>query len=114
MSSIPIVTLFYPSVPTIPRDLHALVVSNSEVDLTWRPPTSDGGTTITYYAIEIVHLDTKLNFTTEKISFRVSNLRKGEHYQISVKAVNAIGASFSVNTSATTFDGKFLIVSHHI
>lgn len=110
MASIPHATyslfVFIHTVPAVPHDLHVLAVSDSVVNLTWQPPASDGGTPITHYIIEIVHSDTQLNFTTGKTSLRVSNLRKGEHYQISVKAMNAVGPSTSVQSSVTTFDGE--------
>ena len=41
-----------PQPPSEPKDVYAEPVSNSEVLVTWNPPTDDGGFSITHYKVE--------------------------------------------------------------
>ena len=84
------------TVPTAPRDLNASAVGDNQINLTWDAPSSDGGSTITGYKIEV---STNGNSWTTRVANTGSSSRTYSHTGLSaadtrhyrVSAINASG-----------------------
>lgn len=86
------------NVPAPPNNPKVVKVGRNYVDLTWEPPTTDGGSKITGYIIEkreigsaLWHKCNEYNVTTP--NFTASNLIEKSDYEFRIIAVNAAGKS---------------------
>ena len=96
------------TVPTAPRDLNATAVGDNRINLTWDAPSSNGGSTITGYKIEVSN-NGRTNWTTRVANTGSSNrthshtgLSAGDirHYRVS--AINASGTGPHSNVARAT------------
>ena len=99
-----------PAVPSRPTGLSAKPVSPSEIDLTWTPPASDGGSPIIGYQIEI-SADSGTNWSviaantgSTATTYSSTGLSPLTTYTYRVSAINSVGTSDPSDTaSATTY-----------
>lgn len=91
--------------PSPPLDLAVKDVFKDKCTLTWKEPSSDGGTPITHYVIEMMDMDKRGqwqevgSFNADQLSRVVSDLQEGKRYKFRVKAGNKIGLSEPVDLS---------------
>ena len=89
--------------PSPPQDLKVVTVDNAKALLRWNPPTSNGGSPITGYALEKKDLSTRsadwtsATSTTDN-SATISRLVEGHEYLFRVFAENDTGASEPAHT----------------
>ncbi|XP_074242613.1 pikachurin isoform X2 [Saimiri boliviensis] len=84
--------------PAAPQQPHVIVVSDSEVALSWKPGASEGGTPIQYYSVEFIRPDFDKRWTLihERIqmdSMVIKGLDPDTNYQFAVRAMNSHGPS---------------------
>lgn len=87
------------TVPDAPAAAEA-VRGDREVTLTWTAPASDGGSAVTGYVVTATPGD--VSVTTEALTATVNGLANGTEYVFSIAAVNAVGASATLDTLAVT------------
>jgi hypothetical protein len=75
--------------PGPPTSLATTAV-NTAIAVSWSPPTSDGGSTITRYVVSATP-QTETCATTGATSCTVTGLTNGRRYNVRVRAVNAVG-----------------------
>ncbi|HWG72759.1 MAG TPA: fibronectin type III domain-containing protein, partial [Acidimicrobiales bacterium] len=96
-----------PAVPGAPTGL-AATAGNGQVSLTWTPPTSTGGSTITGY--DVYQGTTTGGESTTAVNalpvsgttYVVGGLTNGTTYYFTVEAINAIGNSAPSNEASAT------------
>ncbi|ERL85176.1 hypothetical protein D910_02598 [Dendroctonus ponderosae] len=86
------------NVPSAPREPKVVNVGKGYVDLTWEPPTSDGGSKITGYLIEKREIGSPLwtkcnDYNVSDTNFTVLNLQDRSEYEFRISAINAAGKS---------------------
>ena len=100
------------TVPSAPTGLLAQAKSSSEIDLSWNPPSSDGGSKITGYKIEragvggsswFIVIPSGQNLTA---GYRDIGLSPNTAYDYSVYALNAVGQSPPSDTAVATTNQK--------
>ncbi|XP_042308446.1 pikachurin isoform X2 [Sceloporus undulatus] len=84
--------------PDPPYQPQVIVVSDSEVALTWKPGPSEGSSSIQYYTVEFTRPDLDTNWTVirEQIqmdSMVLKGLTPNNKYQFAVRAANSYGTS---------------------
>ncbi|XP_069897165.1 pikachurin isoform X1 [Dipodomys merriami] len=84
--------------PAAPQQPHVLVVSDSEVALSWKPGESEGSSSVQYYSVEFIRPDLDKSWTIiqEQIqmdSMVIKGLAADTNYQFAVRAVNTYGSS---------------------
>nr|XP_008114302.2 PREDICTED: pikachurin [Anolis carolinensis] len=84
--------------PDPPYQPQVIVVSDSEVALTWKPGPSEGSSPIQYYTVEFIRPDLDTNWTVirEQIqmdSMVLKGLSPNNMYQFAVRAANLHGTS---------------------
>ena len=82
------------SAPEVPRNL-TVVGGDGQVVLTWEAPASDGGTAITDYEVRINQTGEWISIGSTDTTHTVTGLVNGATYVFQVRAVNAVGKSFS-------------------
>lgn len=92
--------------PTAPQQPHVIVVSDSEVALSWKPGESEGSSPIQYYSVEFTRPDFDKSWTSiqEQIqmdSMVIKGLDPDTNYQFAVRAVNPHGPSPRSQPSST-------------
>ena len=89
--------------PEPPHSIEAKAESETSVQLTWQEPHDNGGSPVLHYLIEKKEVNrrswTSVGKTSER-SIVVCKLTEGQAYQLSVRAVNAIGESEAVQLNA--------------
>ncbi|MDR3782306.1 MAG: fibronectin type III domain-containing protein [Candidatus Nitrosotalea sp.] len=93
------ITVTVPTVPSAPQNL-AAVAGNNQVSLTWNPPVSNGGSTITGY--DIFRNGTQIATNYASTSYTDTGLTNGDTNTYYVTAVNAIGQSPQSNSVSST------------
>jgi len=99
------------TVPSAPTELSVGAYNYRSIDVSWDPPTSDGGSAITYYAISWYQEGTIFDgsYNTPDASFFTFVIRDNIYsetlYTVYVQAVNAVGAGTAASGSATTIPG---------
>ena len=93
------------TVPTQPRSLNA-VASSSQIQLSWKEPSSDGNSDITGYKIEVKrdsgnYSVLESNTKSKSTSYIDSNIQIDSTYTYRVSAINSVGTGSSSETSAT-------------
>lgn len=97
----PFTFLAKPGAPTI----GSISPGDKELSITFTPPASDGGETITNYMYSLDNGVTFVSFSPAQTSspLRITNLIAGTTYPVKIKAVNSIGqGAASTSMSATT------------
>nr|XP_051709472.1 pikachurin isoform X2 [Oryctolagus cuniculus] len=84
--------------PAAPQQPHVVVVSDSEVALSWKPGESEGSSPIQHYSVEFTRPDIDKSWTLiqERIqmdSMVIKGLDPDTNYQFAVRAVNLHGPS---------------------
>ncbi|XP_050651075.1 pikachurin isoform X2 [Macaca thibetana thibetana] len=84
--------------PAAPQQPHVIVVSDSEVALSWKPGASEGSAPIQYYSVEFIRPDFDKRWTLihERIqmdSMVIRGLDPDTNYQFAVRAMNSHGPS---------------------
>ncbi len=92
------VTVTVPTVPSAPQNLVA-TAGNAQVSLTWNPPASDGGSTITGYN---VYRNDTIIATNIASNYTNTGLTNGDTDTYQVTAVNAVGQSPPSNSASAT------------
>lgn len=93
---------------TAPQSLTA-TAGNTQVDLTWTAPNSDGGSIITDYRIQYrlsgaATWSTLIDGTSTTLSARVPGLTNGSEYEFQVAAINGSGVGpYAAAVTATPF-----------
>ena len=89
--------------PTAPNGLVA-TRGDGFVDLSWSAPTSDGGSAITGYSVEVRSGTTSVSTTpVTGTTTRITGLTPGTGYTFRVSAVNSIGTGPSAATGTVVF-----------
>ena len=84
------------TVPTVPQSFNA-DAGDTQVTLTWTAPANNGNSAITRYEVSV----NNGIWNTVTSPHTVTGLTNGTQYAFKVRAVNAIGNSSEVTTSAT-------------
>jgi subtilisin family serine protease len=80
--------------PVDPQNLTARLVSNEGIVLTWLPPTSDGGSPVSVFRVEVNNGSAWQTIgSTDKLTFTAPMGKAGELLRHRVLAVNEVGAS---------------------
>ncbi|XP_058164024.1 pikachurin isoform X2 [Dasypus novemcinctus] len=84
--------------PAAPQQPHVIVVSDSEVALSWKPGEREGSSPIQYYSVEFIRPDFDKSWTLIKEQIQmdsmvIKGLVPDTKYQFAVRAVNAHGPS---------------------
>lgn len=74
--------------------------SREHINVTWKPPTKDGGSPITGYHVEVAEARPELKWLRvntrpiKELKFRIDDgIKPEKKYVIRVRAINAIGVS---------------------
>ena len=93
------------TVPTAPRDLNATAVGDTRINLSWDAPSSDGGSAITGYRIEVStngnSWTTRVANTTSR-TYSHTGLSAGDTRHYRVSAINASGTGPHSNVARAT------------
>lgn len=86
------------NVPSPPGTPKVVKVGRNYVDLTWEPPTSDGGSKITGYVIEKREIGSPIwhkcnDYNVTDTNYTVMNLTERSDYEFRIYALNAAGRS---------------------
>ncbi|KAM6224818.1 pikachurin isoform 3-T3 [Rhynchocyon petersi] len=111
--------------PSAPQQPHVIVVSDSEVALSWKPGESEGSSPIQYYSVEFIRPDFDKSWTLIKEQIKmdsmvIKGLVPDTNYQFAVRATNLHGpsppsqASDTVRTRRTEEAGSGLYGPHYI
>uniref|UniRef100_A0A8B9PVU3 EGF like, fibronectin type III and laminin G domains n=1 Tax=Apteryx owenii TaxID=8824 RepID=A0A8B9PVU3_APTOW len=100
--------------PAPPCQPQIVVVSDSEVALSWKPGVSKGSSPIQYYMVEFIRPDLDSNWTVirEQIqmeSMVLKGLLPNTKYQFAVRAANSYGSSLPSAPSDVILDLCFFI-----
>ncbi|XP_061472652.1 pikachurin isoform X2 [Rhineura floridana] len=92
--------------PDPPYQPQVIVVSDSEVALSWKPGSSEGSSPVQYYIVEFIRPDLDTNWTVirEQIqmdSMVLKGLTPNNRYQFAVRATNSYGSSLPSTPSDT-------------
>ncbi|XP_025066189.1 pikachurin isoform X2 [Alligator sinensis] len=84
--------------PEPPCQPQVIVVSDSEVALSWKPGISEGSSPIQYYTVEFIRSDLDSNWTVIKEQIQMESmvlkgLLPNTKYQFAVRAANSFGSS---------------------
>lgn len=101
------ITAVYATVPTHPSNLTATAASSSEIDLSWNAPSSDGGSPITGYKIQIstdgsTWTTIVKNTGSTDTSYSDIGLNHTTTYYYRVFALNSAGSSYRSNIASAT------------
>jgi titin len=97
--------------PNVPRSLSSSAITSTSLTLSWLLPSSNGGSAITDYRVEVssnggLVWSTIDDGVSSNLAVDVSNLLKNKSYMFRVSAVNSVGVGsvsdvFTVSTLAT-------------
>ena len=99
--------LVEPSEPDRPSKLSAAPHGQNRIDLSWKPPASDGGAPVTGYRIEVQTdggswSDRVADTDSTDTEYSHTRLSAGAERRYRVSAINASGASGPSSTASTT------------
>jgi hypothetical protein len=94
------------NIPSAPTSLAAVTASPTQINLSWNPPSNNGGAAITGYKIEVKkgagsYETLVANTQSTATSFTHTGLTKGTVYYYRVSAINSAGTGPSSDASAT-------------
>ena len=98
------------ALPGVPRNLTAEADGTSEIDLSWQPPTDDGGAQVTGYRVQVsddggaTWGDLVANTRNTRTTYSHTGLEPAttRHYRVS--AINRIGVSRASRVASATTD----------
>jgi len=97
------------SSPTSPRTISSSKITGTSLSLAWLLPSSNGGSAITDYKVEVssnCSTYTKINrATSANLGFKVTGLKPGTKYCFRVSAGNALGYSLPTNAFEVVTQG---------
>ncbi len=92
--------------PSPPRSLLASAVSSTQINLSWKQPSDDGGSSITGYKIEVKEGTDSYKILQSNIGkntqYTHTGVITGTNYQYKVYSINSIGTSISSATASVT------------
>src|SRR5437867_2639974 len=94
--------------PSSPTGLSATAVSSSQINLSWAPPTDNGGSAITGYKIErstdagTTRSPPVANSGSTATTYSDTGLTRGTTYTYKVSAINSVGMSSPSGTASAT------------
>lgn len=100
-----------PTVPAPPNGLTAVSVSSSQIDLSWTPPSSNGGSAIIGYLIErstdsgTTWSTVQSNTGSVSTTYSDTGLSASTSYSYRVSAINSVGTSPPSNTATAITQG---------
>ena len=93
------------TIPGVPTNLSITDLGNGNVDFTWDPPVSDGGSTVTdylvYYTSDDPRTATYIQMPSIATGIVLNGIESGVEYSFYIKAINDIGIGQSVNITIT-------------
>ena len=97
------------TVPTAPRSLMVVNVTDTTVSLSWMPPNTTNGI-ITQYQLQYRRSDsstniTPLNITNANLTYTVTELSSNTKYVFTVRAFTVVGHGNASN-EVTNYTGK--------
>lgn len=100
-----------PTAPGAPTGLSATANGQTQIDLSWTAPSSDGGASITGYKIEVstdnsIWSDLVANTGTTTTSYSHTNLMAGNTRYYRVSAINSVGTGPASSSDSATTDGE--------
>jgi len=102
----PIIPQAGDTAPDPPLDVTATVVGvEGQVEVSWTPPLSDGGSAIEYYSITSIPEDVTLDVSGDVTSITLVDLFANVEYFFVMTATNAIDTSVESDPSNTVFLG---------
>ncbi|HXU94819.1 MAG TPA: fibronectin type III domain-containing protein, partial [Candidatus Nitrosotalea sp.] len=104
------------SIPSAPRNLSAIVISSSQINLSWTAP-SNGGTPINGYRIlrenSCAGIFATISTTTNSsTTYSDTGLVANTCYRYNVQAINAIGVGSTATTNVTATTNPIPIQAH--
>ena len=104
------------SVPTAPRNLSAIVISLSQINLSWTAPSSNGGTSINGYKIlrenSCTGIFVATSTTNSSITYSNTGLAANTCYRYNIQAINAIGIGSTATNNVTATTNSIPIQTH--
>ena len=102
------VCIFF-TVPTAPRSVMVVNVTDTTVSLSWMPPNTPNGI-ITQYQLQYRRSDnttniTSLDITNDTLTYTVTGLSSNTEYVFTVRAFTAVGHGNASN-EVTDYTGK--------
>src|SRR5207249_10902385 len=94
--------------PSSPTGLTATAMSSSQINLSWAPPTDNGGSAITGYKIErstdggSTWTTVVANTGSTATTYSDTGLMRGTAYTYRVSAINSVGMSSPSSTASAT------------
>ena len=92
--------------PGPPRSLLATAFSSTQINLSWQPPSEDGGSPITGYKIEVKEGNGSYTVLSPNVGkntlYTHTGLTAGTNYQYKVYSINSIGTSTSSASANAT------------
>ncbi len=92
--------------PSPPRSLKATVVSPTQINLSWKQPSDDGGSSITGYKVEVKEGTGSYKILSSNVGKNTQythiGVIAGTNYQYIVYSINSIGLSTSSATASVT------------
>ena len=97
--------------PSAPTGLTATADGQTETDLSWRPPSDDGGANITGYRIEVSTdgsnwSDLEANIRSTNTSYSHTGLTAGSTRHYRVSAINSVGTGPASNVDDATTEAE--------
>jgi len=93
------------SVPNSPTNITVIAVSPTQINIFWNAPSSDGGSPITGYKVEVKSGSGSysiLTNTQSTTSYSHTGLTTGTAYTYKVSAINSVGTSAASSEISTT------------
>ena len=87
--------------PSVVRDVSAVLVGNTGAFVSWAVPVSDGGLSVTSYAVTPESLSCDFENALDQFC-DITGLARGVTVSINIAAVNGIGAGNTVTVTVTT------------
>ena len=92
-----------PTVPGVPQSIEVTTLSCEAVRVTWKPPKSHGGLTITGYQLNHNGMELDKEFVTKQpLATDIHGLQPNTDIIVKVAAKNALGTGKSAMNNATT------------
>ena len=103
------------SIPSAPKNLSAIVISSSQINLSWTAP-SNGGTPINGYKIlrenSCTGIFVTISTTNSSTTYSDTGLNANTCYRYNVQAINAIGVGSTATNNVTATTNPMPIQTH--